>query len=167
MSSELDLLRPFSQSLAARAEGKETAEAKAAELDAEAKTLREQLAAAVESAEKLGSRAGTAEDEAGASASKLSGLEKVVRRLGGEAEVCMCVCVHLRVTAWGAFISAYCCTLENTAVVARFWSEVVRKMLIISSWVFVLLGLVLGLPCGRERGGVSVACREGRRCVRW
>eukprot|EP00752_Nemacystus_decipiens_P006496 g5849.t1 len=87
VSSELDLLRPFSQSLAARAEGKETAEAKAAELDAEVKTLREQLAAAVESAEKLGSRAGTAEDEAGASASKLSGLEKVVRRLGGEAEV--------------------------------------------------------------------------------
>ncbi len=87
MSSELDLLRPFSQSLAARAEGKEAAEARAAELAAETETLREQLAAAVESAEKLGSRAGTAEDEAGASASKLSGLEKVVRRLGGEAEV--------------------------------------------------------------------------------
>lgn len=88
MSSELDLLRPFSRSLAARAEGKESAEARAASLEAEVETLRGQLAAAVESAEKLGSRAGTAEDEAGASASKLSGLEKVVRRLGGEAEVC-------------------------------------------------------------------------------
>ncbi|CAM9470559.1 unnamed protein product [Pylaiella littoralis] len=87
VSSELDLLRPFSRSLAARAEGKESAEARAASLEAEVETLRGQLAAAVESAEKLGSRAGTAEDEAGASASKLSGLEKVVRRLGGEAEV--------------------------------------------------------------------------------
>lgn len=81
------MLRPFSQSLAPRAEGKETAQARAAALSTEVEGLREQLAAAVKSAEKLGSRAGTAEDEAGASASKLSGLEKVVRRLGGEAEV--------------------------------------------------------------------------------
>ncbi|CAM9766165.1 unnamed protein product [Ectocarpus sp. 6 AP-2014] len=87
VSSELDLLRPLSKSLTARAEGKEAAEEAAGNLASEVETLREQLAAAVESAEKLGSRAGTAEDEAGASASKLSGLEKVVRRLGGEAEV--------------------------------------------------------------------------------
>lgn len=104
MSSELDLLRPFSQSLAARAEGKETAEAKAAALDAEVKALKEQLAAAVESAEKLGSRAGTAEDEAGATASKLSGLEKVVRRLGGEAEVCMCVCGYVGMYVYTKYV---------------------------------------------------------------
>lgn len=87
MSSELDLLRPLSRSLAARAEGKETAEERASALVAEITGLKEQLAAAVKSAEKLGSRAGAAEDEAGAVTGKLSGLEKVVRRISGEAEV--------------------------------------------------------------------------------
>lgn len=107
MSSELDLLRPFSQSLAARAEGKENAEARAASLAADVETLREQLAAAVESAEKLGSRAGTAEDEAGASASKLSGLEKVVRRLGGEAEVWMYVFMMCEIFGYSSIAVLY------------------------------------------------------------
>ncbi|CAN0047646.1 unnamed protein product, partial [Laminaria digitata] len=86
VSSELNLLRPLSRSLAARAEGKEAAEKLASDLTKEVCSLREQLTVAVESTEELGSRAGAAEDEAGAMSGKLSGLEKVVRRLGGEAE---------------------------------------------------------------------------------
>ena len=78
----------MSRSLAARAEGKEAAERLASDLAAEACSLREQLSVAVEAAEELGSKARAAEDEAGAMAGKLGGLEKVVRRLGGEAEVC-------------------------------------------------------------------------------
>lgn len=81
------MLRPLSRSLTARAEGKEAAEERAATLASEASGLKEQLKTAVESAEKANSRAGAAEDEAGAVVGKISGLEKVVRRLGGEAEV--------------------------------------------------------------------------------
>ena len=75
-------------SLAARAKGKEEAEGLASDLTKEVASLREQLSAAVESAKEMGSKAGAAEDETSAMAGKLSGLEKVVRRLGGEAEVC-------------------------------------------------------------------------------
>lgn len=57
-------------------------------LSKEMATLRTQLKAAVEAAESLGKRAGAVEQEAGSRERKLSGLEKVVRKLGGEAEVC-------------------------------------------------------------------------------
>lgn len=87
VSSELDLLRPLARSLAARAEGKEASDAKVSALAAEVSTLRQQLSAAVESAERLGKRAGAAEEEAGAKGARVEGLEKVVRRLGAEAEV--------------------------------------------------------------------------------
>lgn len=50
-------------------------------------TLKTQLAAATESADLLGKKAGAAERESGAREERLSGLEKVVRRLGEEAEV--------------------------------------------------------------------------------
>lgn len=87
VSSELDLLRPLSRSLTARAEGKEAAEVRAVALEAELQELQKQLTASQDEVEKLNSRVGTAEDQAGATAGKLSGLEKVVRRLGEEAEV--------------------------------------------------------------------------------
>ena len=87
MSSELDLLRPLSRSLAARAEGKSAAEEKAATLEAKVSCLEKRLGEACQEAEGLRSRVSEAEDEAGATAGKLSGMEKVVRRLGEEAEV--------------------------------------------------------------------------------
>ncbi|CAM9373044.1 unnamed protein product [Sphacelaria rigidula] len=87
VSGELDLLRPLSRSLASRAEGKEAADEKVEALSKEVATLRVQLKAAVESAESLGKRAGAVEQEAGSRERKLSGLEKVVRKLGGEAEI--------------------------------------------------------------------------------
>lgn len=88
MSGELDLLRPLSRSLAARAEGKDASEARAEALSGEVAMLRQQLAAVTERAEALGAKAGAVEQESGARESRLTGLEKVVRRLGGEAEVC-------------------------------------------------------------------------------
>lgn len=87
VSEELDLLRPLSRSLASRIEGKEAAEEKAEALSTEVATLKTQLAAALESADLLGKKVGAVEYESVARESRLSGLEKVVRRLGGEAEV--------------------------------------------------------------------------------
>lgn len=85
--AEVDLLRPLSRSLAIRAEVATNAEERAEVLSAEAATLREELTAAQNEVEALTSRVGAAEEDAQAKGSRLSGLEKVVRRLGGETEV--------------------------------------------------------------------------------
>lgn len=87
VSAELDLLRPLARSLAGRAEAGADAVERAEALAAEVGKLKDELLAAQKATEELTSRARTAEEQAGAKAGRLEGLEEVVRRMSSETEV--------------------------------------------------------------------------------
>lgn len=87
VSAELDLLWPLCRSLGDRAEAATKAEERSERLEAEVATLREDLGSAQKRAQEMTARAEASGEEARVKLGRLSGLEKVVQRLGSEAEV--------------------------------------------------------------------------------